>query len=79
MFVWYSQTCKKRKVNVKVNLTYYGQGIAFDGEGSLSFGHGFARNISSSYHTDNQTNIFLVLGGRPTDGTNYSLAAAEKN
>ena len=43
--------------------------IAFDEEVSRSFDNKFARNVaifsidnSSSYHTDNRKNIFLVLG-----------------
>ena len=46
-----------------------GWGIAFDGEVSRSFDNKFATNVaifsidnSSSYHTDNRKNIFLVLG-----------------
>ena len=53
----------------KIKFTYNGPGIAFDGEGSRSFGNDFARNVvifdvdnSSSSHTDNhKKNNFLVL------------------
>ena len=44
---------------IKSKFTRNGQGIAFDGKGSWSFGNDFARNVinfgvdnSSSYHTD---------------------------
>ena len=54
---------------IKDKFTYNGRGIAFDGEGSWSFGKEFARNViifgvdnSSSSHTDNQKKNFLVLG-----------------
>ena len=69
----------------EVNFTYNGRGIAYDGEGSWSFGNGFARNVvifgvdnSSSYQTDNGKNNFLVLGEGPTQGINDSTGAAEK-
>ena len=46
---------------IKSKFTYNGWGIAFDGEGSWSFGNDFAGNVvifgvdnSSSSHTDNQ-------------------------
>ena len=72
-------------MQTEVNLTYNGRGIAYDGEGSWSFGNGFARNIiifgvdnSSSYHTDNGKNNFLVFGEGPTQGINDSTGAAEK-
>ena len=47
--------------------------MAFDGEGSWSFGNDFAGNViigvdnSSSCHTDNWKNKFLVLGEGLTD------------
>ena len=47
--------------------------MAFDGEGFWSFDNGSARNVvifgvgnSSSSHTDNRKNNFLVLGEDPT-------------
>ena len=50
---------------------YSGYGIAFDGKGSWSFSDDFARNVimygvdnSSSFHTDNLQNDFLILGER---------------
>ena len=48
--------------------------LAFDGADSWSFGNNFAKNVvtfgvdnSSSSHTDNCENNFLVLGQRPAD------------
>ena len=50
-----------------------------------SLGIDFARNVvifgadnSSSSHTDNQRNKFLVLGERLTEGVNDSVGAAGK-
>ena len=72
-------------MQTEVNFTYNGRGIAYDGEGSWSFGNGFARNViivgvdnSSSYHTDNGKNNFLVFGEGPTQSINDSTGAAEK-
>ena len=60
--------------------------MAFDGEGFWSFDNGSARNgvifgvgNSSSSHTDNRKNNFLVLGEDPTQGINGNTGAAEKN
>ena len=51
-----------------------------------SFGNVFARYVlilgvdnKSSSHTGNQKNNLLVLGEGPTEGTNDSVDAAEKN
>ena len=73
---------------VDVNLGYApdnGREIAFDGEVGWSFGNDYARNVaifgvdnSSSSHTDNRKNSFLVLGEEPTFGINRSNGAAEK-
>ena len=70
---------------VKSKFAYNDQGIACDGEGSWSFGNGFARNAiifgvenSSSSHVDNPKNILLVLGKGPTDGINDTPRTAEK-
>ena len=53
---------------------YSGYGIVFDGLGSWNFGNDFTMNFivfgvynSSSSHTDNRKNDFLVLGEGPTD------------
>ena len=50
-----------------------------------SFANDFGRNVAifgvdntSSSHTDNQKNNFLVLGEGPTDGINDTTGAAEK-
>ena len=60
--------------------------MAFDGEGFWSFDNGSARNgvifgvsNSSSSHTDNRKNNFLVLGEDPTQSINGNTDAAEKN
>ena len=57
----------------KKKFSYNGPRKAFDGEGSWSFGNGFARNVVifdfdkfSSYHIDKLKNNFLVLGEGPT-------------
>ena len=59
--------------------------MAFDGEGFWSFDNGSARNVvifgvgnSSSSHTDNQKNNFLVLGKGPIQDIYDSTALAEK-
>ena len=64
---------------------YIGYGIAFDGNDSWSFGNGFARNVvtfdvdnSSSHHTNNCNNNFLVLDERETSGVNKNLGAPDK-
>ena len=50
-----------------------------------SFDNDFARNVvifdvddSSSSHTDNRKNNFLVIGEGPTQGINDSTGTAEK-
>ena len=72
-------------MQTEVNFTYNGWGIVYNGEASWSFGNGFARHVlifgvddSSSYHTDNGKNNFLVFGEGPTQGINDSAGAAEK-
>ena len=64
---------------------YSGYGVAFDGAGSWSFSNDIARNVltfgvdnSSTSHTDNLKNIFLVLGDRTTDDINGSVRIAKK-
>ena len=54
-------------------MGYSSYEIALDGTGSWSFGNDFGRNIvifgvgnSSSSHSDNRKNNFLVLGEGPT-------------
>ena len=70
---------------IKSKFTYNGQGIPFDGEGSWSFDNAFARNAiifgvdnTSSSHTDNRKNNFLVLSEGLIDGINDSTDAAER-
>ena len=70
---------------MKSKFTYNGRGIAFDGEGSSSFDNDYVRNVvifgvdnSSSFHTDNKKNNFLVLGEGQNQGINDSIGAAEK-
>ena len=56
--------------------------IVFDGAGSWSFGNHFARNVvifavdnSSSSHSDNRKNNFLILDEGDTFGINGSFGA----
>ena len=59
-------------------------GIAFNGANSSNFGNDDAKNIifsvddSSSSHTDNRKNNFLVLGNSPTYCINGSFGSTEK-
>ena len=64
---------------------YYGYGITFNSAGSWSFDNDFVRNFisfcvenSSSSHSDNQKNNFLILGEGPTYGINGSFGSPEK-
>ena len=63
---------------IKRKFTYNGREIAFYGEGSWSFDTDFARNVifyidnSSSSHTDNRKNNFLVVGEGLTQGINFA-------
>ena len=64
---------------------YSGYGITFDSAGSWSFDNDFAGNViifgianSSSSHSDNRKNNFLILGGAPTYGINGSFGSPEK-
>ena len=73
------------KHSVKSKFVYSSYGIAFDLAASWSFGNGFARNIivfgvdySSSSHTDNRKNKFLVLGKGLTDNIDGSVCTKEK-
>ena len=78
-------TVKLVRNEIKSKFTYNDRRITFDGEDSWTFGNNFAGNVlissvdnSSSSHTDNQKNNFLVLGEVPTQGINDSTGAAEK-
>ena len=73
------------KYNDKEKYVYSDYGTAFDGRGSWSLNNDSARNViifglnnSSSSHTDNQKNDFLVLGEGPTFGINGSFGLPEK-
>ena len=70
---------------IKSKFFYNGWEKEFDGKGSRSFGNDFARNVvifgvdnSSSSHTDNRKNNFLVLVEGQADGINDTTGAAEK-
>ena len=72
-------TVKLTRKADKSKFTYNGQGIAFDGTFFCSFYIDFARSVvifgvddSSSSHTDNRKNNFLVLNEGPTQGINDS-------
>ena len=64
---------------------YSGYGIAFDRKGSWNFGNNYAGNVvifgvynSSSSHTDNLKNSFLVLDEGPTSDINGGFGSPEK-
>ena len=59
---------------------YNDYGLAFDGKGEWSLNIKLAKNVinfdvsnSSSFHTDNHRNNFLILGESPTFGINGSF------
>ena len=69
----------------KGKYVYSGYVITFDSAGSWSFGNDFSWNViifgvdnSSSSHSDNHKNNFLILGEGPTYGINGSLGSPEK-
>ena len=69
----------------KEKYVYSGYGITFDRSGSRSFDNDFARNViifgaesSSSSHSNNGKNNFLILGESPTDCINGSFGSPEK-
>ena len=64
---------------------YSGYWITFDSAGSLSFDNDFARNViifgadhSSSSHSDNRKNNFLILDEVAAHGINGSFGSPEK-
>ena len=70
----------------KEKYVYSGYGLAFDVKVSCSFNDDFARNViifgvdnSSSSHTDNLKNDFLILGEGPTFGISGSFGAPERH
>lgn len=76
---------KLERNSINIKFIYNPRGIALDRQGLLSFGNFFARNVetfgfnnSSSSHTSNQKNNFLVLDGGPTDDINNSTGTVEK-
>ena len=73
------------KTNDKENYIYSGYGITFGSAGSRSFEDNFARNVvifgadnSSSPHSDNRKNNFLILGQGPTYGINENFGLLEE-
>ena len=70
---------------IKNKFTYNGWGIAFDVEGSWSFGNNFVENVAifgvdniSSSDIDNRKNNFVVLGEGSTGNINDSIGGAGK-
>ena len=65
-------------VTASEKYVYSGYRVTFDSAGSWSFHNDFARNViifvvgnSSSFHSDNHKNSFLISGAEgPTDGIN---------
>ena len=73
------------KTSDKENYIYSGYGITFGSAGSRSFEDNFARNVvifgadnSSSPHSDNRKNNFLILGQGPTYGINENFGSSEE-
>ena len=73
------------KSSDKESFVYSAYGIAFDGKRKWNFDNDYARNAiicgvdnSSSSHSDNLKNNFLVLGEKVTFGINGSFGAPEK-
>ena len=78
--------CNIVKDNDKAKHVYSRNGITFDGKGKWSSGNDFARNVtifevdnSSTSHTDNFKNDFLVLGEGDTFGIKGNFGAPKKN
>ena len=70
----------------KEKYVYSGYGITFESASSWSFDNGFARNViifgvdnSSSSHSENHKNNFLILGEGPAYGINGSFEKKKKN
>ena len=70
----------------KEKYVYSRYGITLDSGGSWSFCNDLARNViifgvdnSSSSHSDNRKNNFLILGEGPIYGINGNFGAPEKN
>ena len=70
----------------KEKYVYSGYVITFDSAGSCSFDNDFAKSAiicgvdnSSSSHSDNCKNKFLILGEGPTCGINENFGSPGKN
>ena len=70
----------------KANFVYGGYGITLDSTGSWNFDNGTARNVivflvdnSSSTHSNNRNNKFLVLDEGPAFGINGNFSSPAKN
>ena len=73
------------KKSDKQKYLYSGYGTVFGGKGLWSFGNNFARNVvifcvnnSSSSHTDNRINDFLVLDKKDIFSINDKLWCTRK-
>ena len=82
MLVWCGSIVKNSD---KEKYVYSGFGIVFDGKIEWSFDNGTGRNViifgvhnSSSFHSDNRKNYFLILGDGTTFGINGSFGSPEK-
>ena len=72
-------------MSYKEKYLYSRYRITFESAGSWSFDNGTARNViifgvdnSSSSHSDNRKNDFLILGKGSTFGINGSFGTPEK-
>ena len=70
----------------RIGIMYSGYVVTFDSGGSWSFDNNFARNViifgvdnSSSSHSDNRKNNFLILGESPTYGFKEALVHQKKS
>ena len=73
------------KSSDKKKYAYGGYGMTFDGVGSWSFDNNFARKViifgvesSSSSHSDNRKDNFLILDEGPTYGINGNFGLPEQ-
>ena len=76
---------KSVRNTIKSKFTYNGRKIAFDGEGSWSFGNDFDSNVvifgfdnTLSSHAENRKNTFLVLCEGPVEGINDSTGLVQQ-
>ena len=82
---WLFEATNIVKNSDKEKYVYNGYGITFDSADFWSFDNDTARNViifdvdnSSSSHSDNQKNDFLVFGKAPTFGINGRFGTPEK-